>query len=193
MTKNIIAQTRPAVQLRASRREAHPANRIRQLRQLSRLAPALYERITGNMKSWPELDYSRHIAEAMKRALSEQSNGHASDAPGDVEARSILVNVAGPDGNCATEVVQLPDRPLYDLVIASRKYGFSSTTNANAPIEWWKVAGGEQQSPPGQVSLTDPIIQQHLAAYELVDTEIHPMRIIRKYRKLQTEPQLCQI
>ncbi len=187
MTKNIIAQTRASVQLRAQ-----PINRMRQLRQLSRLAPELYERITGNMRHFPGLDYSRHIAEAMKQVLRPQGeqNGH--------EDRSNLVNVAQPNGNCATEIVQVTgadrpfdtpdgrqDRPLYDLVIASKKYGYGSTTNANAPIEWWKLAGGEKEAPPRQVSLADPVIQKHLEAYELVDTEIQTTRIIRKYRTLR--------
>jgi hypothetical protein len=73
--------------------------------------------------------------------------------------------------------------PLYDLLIASKKYGVGSTSQADAPITWWKMAGQDKYFPKS-ARLTDPEIQKRLAAYELVETEVHPNEIVRKYRRL---------
>jgi hypothetical protein len=75
------------------------------------------------------------------------------------------------------------DQPLYDLVIASRKYGYGHTTNTDAPIVWWKVAGQPKEALKKRVSLATPLIQERLQKYYLVDTEVHPTEVIRKYCK----------
>lgn len=179
MNKKIIAQTRPLVQF-----ETLSIQRERQLRQLSRLAPDLFNQVIEAIRRFPKLDYNKRIAGAMKQVLA----GHTKSCrtlQAD-ETRSILVNVTQPDG-CTTEVLQVPgtDQPLYDLLIASKKYGYGSTTNADAPIIWWKVAGHEKQAPRRSLSIVDPALQQRLEAYELVDTEVQPSQVIRKYRKLE--------
>lgn len=172
MAKKSIAQTRPLVQL--------SINRQRQLGQLSRLAPALYEQVINLIHRFPGLDHNRRVADAVKLVLKRKRIETET-------TRTVLVNVAQPNGGCQLEVVEVPgaDKSLYDLVIASRKYGYGSTTNAAAPIAWWKLAGQEKEVPPRTVSLTNPVVQKHLEAYELVDTEVHPTEIVRKYRRLE--------
>lgn len=80
------------------------------------------------------------------------------------------------------------DQPLYDLVIASRKYGYGETDNATDPILWWKKAGEPQQKPRGRMSLVDFTNQGELDDYELVDVEVHPTQIINKYRIMEGIP-----
>jgi len=76
--------------------------------------------------------------------------------------------------------------PVYDLVIASKKlYGI--TSDAAAPILWWKLAGQPKQEPPQRCALTDPAIQKKLLSYDLIDTETRQGMIIRRYRKSKKE------
>lgn len=74
--------------------------------------------------------------------------------------------------------------PPVDLVIASRKYGRGSTSQADAPILWWKLVGRPKEVPPRPCSLVDPVIQKRLRAYKLVDTEVQANQVVRRYRKL---------
>ena len=72
--------------------------------------------------------------------------------------------------------------PTFDLLISTSKSGL---TTADDKILWWKVAGKEKQEPPvWGCTLTNPVIQKRLLAYELVDTEVKQFEVIRKYRKL---------
>lgn len=70
--------------------------------------------------------------------------------------------------------------PQYDLVIASKK-SYGSTSEAGAPILWWKLAGKEREAPPTSCTLLDPLIQKRLLAYELVATEARQGMVIRRY------------
>lgn len=86
-----------------------------------------------------------------------------------------------------TILAQMPTQTpvLFDLLIASRKGGYGSTSHADAPILWWKLAGCEKEKPAKPVTLVHPLIQKRLAAYELVDTEVQPNQVIRKYRRAE--------
>ena len=86
-------------------------------------------------------------------------------------------------------IVQVPIlAPLYDLLIASRKYGYNLTSQTDAPITWLKAAGFPQRSPQVEnTTLAHPTVQKFLEGYELVDTEVKPFEIIRKYRKVKGE------
>lgn len=84
-----------------------------------------------------------------------------------------------PDG-----VVKAADLPLYDLVIASQKFGYGATDTADAPILWWKLAGQAKEVPAKKCRLTDPAIQRRLLSYKLVATEVRTRQIIRKYIKV---------
>ena len=77
--------------------------------------------------------------------------------------------------------------PLFDLVIASRKNGYGTTSHADSPILWWKMAGQQREKPAKPVSLIHPLIQKRLQAYELVDTEVQINQVIRKYRRLEVQ------
>lgn len=78
--------------------------------------------------------------------------------------------------------------PGYDLVIASKKYGRGSTTQLDAPVLWWKEINKEREVPTGRITLLDPRMQARLAGYDLVDTEIQPNQIVRRYRRTPTLP-----
>jgi hypothetical protein len=73
-------------------------------------------------------------------------------------------------------------KPLYDLVICSRKI------DQEGRILWLKIAG-EPKSRPAQadVEISHPAIMALLAGYELVKTDRNRAggEIVRKYRRLQ--------
>lgn len=77
--------------------------------------------------------------------------------------------------------------PLFDLVIASRKNGYGTTSHADSAILWWKLAGQEKEKPAKPVSLIHPLVQKRLQAYELVGTEVQINQVIRKYRRLEVQ------
>lgn len=81
--------------------------------------------------------------------------------------------------------VAVPGQVLFDLVIASKKYGYNSTDHAEAPILWWKLAGQEKEEiyPARKISILDAAVQDRLQDYELVSTEVKSGMIIRKYRR----------
>lgn len=83
--------------------------------------------------------------------------------------------------------LEAPVKPLYDLLIATKKYGVGSRTRdaENAPIVWIKFAG-EDKRPPKDATITiaHPSVQKFLLGYELVTTECHQFELIRKYRKI---------
>ena len=95
-------------------------------------------------------------------------------------------NPSAPSG----QQLNTPALVLYDLVIASRKTGYGTTSHADSPILWWKMAGQEKETPAKPVTLIHPLVQKRLQAYELVDTEVQINQIIRKYRKLGPRPEL---
>lgn len=95
-------------------------------------------------------------------------------------ARQVEVLASSPALTLASSL------PLYDLLIATRKYGYNTTSQADAPILWWKLSGRSKETPPVECRLTDPAIQKRLENYELMDTEVHAGQVIRKYRKLCT-------
>jgi hypothetical protein len=76
---------------------------------------------------------------------------------------------------------------LYDLLISSRKNGYGTTSHADSPILWWKMAGQPKEKPPQPVTLIHPLIQKRLQAYVLIDTEVQINQIIRKYRKVEVQ------
>lgn len=78
-----------------------------------------------------------------------------------------------------------PQPAPFDLVIAAKKYGVGSTTQLDAPILWWKEAGKETEQPKGRITLLDARMRTWLAGYDLVDTEIQPNQVIRRYRRIQ--------
>jgi hypothetical protein len=81
-------------------------------------------------------------------------------------------------------VVPAADLPQFDLVIASKKtFGISS--QAEAPILWWKLAGKPRETPARPCALTDPAIQKRLLGYRLVNTETRQGMVIRRYRRIQ--------
>lgn len=87
-------------------------------------------------------------------------------------------------------IPQAPEapKPLYGLVIASKKFGFGTTCNASDRILWWKMAGQPiQENLNKELSLVSPVIQKKLQGYTLVDTEVQPHQIIRKYKKMATD------
>ncbi len=105
---------------------------------------------------------------------------HVERNPANAESSSILVN------NTVTgQVTVLEMTPLYDLVVASAKYGAGLTSSPKAPIKWFKQAGFPQRSPLDKnTALASPQVQAFLQGYELVDIEVKQFEVIRKYRKL---------
>lgn len=87
------------------------------------------------------------------------------------------------DNDGQDEPEQGPGPALFDLVIASKKYGYNTTSDAGAPIAWFKKAGEERQEGNG-LSLASPGVQEALLKYDLVDTEARAGLVIRRYRKL---------
>ena len=139
-------------------------NQERQLAQLAKHNPTLHESVVGELSTiHPQAGNKiagRVIGDGM-RILAEQLS-QPKDLP-----------------------VVVPGQTLYDLVIASKKYGYGSTDHANAPILWWKVAGQPKEEiyPRRRVSVIDNEVQDRLAGYELVDTEVKRNMIVRKYRE----------
>lgn len=80
----------------------------------------------------------------------------------------------------------LTNPPLYDLVICVKKFGYSTTSQADNPIAWLKFAGLEKEKGQGQ-RVTDPEMQERLEGFELVDTEARQFQIIYKYRKARSQ------
>lgn len=76
----------------------------------------------------------------------------------------------------------LTDPPLYDLVVCVKKFGYSTTSQADNPIAWLKFAGQEKEAGRGQ-RVTDSGMQERLEGFELVDTEARQFEVILKYRK----------
>ena len=147
-----------------------------QLLQLWRLDPEAYQAAMVGVKGGFVALPNQIIVEAMRAALTRLSqNGQGSpDANG--------------NGSCynkgAANIPPPPGEVLYDLVIASKKYGYGSTTHAEAPILWWKLAGQAQEAPPYRMSLVDRGVAERLRGYELMDTEVHRDQVVRKYRKV---------
>ena len=102
--------------------------------------------------------------------------------PAPVASHSVLIQANGKFQG-VTQAPGADNAPLFDLVIASRKGGYGTTSHASAPILWWKLAGQPKETLTKRVSLTHPLIQKRLAAYELVTVEVHPTTIVRKCRK----------
>lgn len=83
-----------------------------------------------------------------------------------------------------------PAQPLYDLLIAAKKYGYGSRSRdaQDAPIVWLKFAGEEKRPPKDpKITLAHPSVQKFLLGYELVATEAHQFEIVKKYRKINGE------
>jgi hypothetical protein len=79
-------------------------------------------------------------------------------------------------------VIPAAELPQFDLVIASQKV-FGVSSQAEAPILWWKVAGQKKEYPPKPCSLLHPAIQKRLLNYELAHTEARQGMVIRRYRR----------
>lgn len=135
------------------------------------------------------------IVEAMQLALSRLSKAESNGDSGcEICGKATdLIQELCPECYNGTQEPQTPEELenippppgciLYDLVIASKKYGYGSTTNANSPILWWKLAGEAKEDVYAQkYTLINPVIQQKLLDYELIKTEVHSCQIIRKYR-----------
>lgn len=142
-------------------------NQERQLAQLAKHNPTLHESVVGELST----------------VHPQAGNKIAGRVIGD--GMRIL---AGQLSQPKALPVVVPGQTLYDLVIASKKYGRGSTDHAEAPILWWKLAGKpkEEVYPQRRVSVIDSQVQERLASYELVDTEVRRNMVIRKYRKLLT-------
>lgn len=82
----------------------------------------------------------------------------------------------------APQIPAITTPALYDLVIAVKKYGYNTTSQADNPIAWLKFAGRAQEAGQGE-RLTDPAIQERLADFELVETEGGEFLVIYKYKK----------
>lgn len=141
------------------------ANQERQLQQLQKYNPALFAeteaKLLALLPKTGDKIVSRLIAEAMTRLLEETNKPPARTAPGEV---------------------------VCDLIITSKKYGYGSTTTAEAPILWWKQAGKEQDNVYDRgirISLVDAVIQKRLEDYELIKEVVSWNEIRRLYRKIK--------
>lgn len=94
--------------------------------------------------------------------------------------RSRKISLA-PGASLSCEVEGPP--VLFDLVVATQKYGYGETENATDPIIWYKKFGEPRQKPRGRTSIADWASQGLLDGYNLVATEVHPTQLIRKYRR----------
>ncbi len=143
-------------------------NQVRQLAQLAKYSPAIHRSVSDEL--------------AMIHPMA------GSKVAGRVIGDGMLLlaeQLARPKSKPLPTAV--PGQVLFDLVIASKKYGCGSTDHAEAPILWWKVAGQDKEElyPSRLVSLVDSVVQNKLANYELVATDVKVNMIIRKYRRIR--------
>lgn len=117
-----------------------------------------------------QLDSDAPLADRIHKVLLANRPGAASELPAPIKLEAAPAPTI---------------QPLYDLLIAVKKYGFGSRTRdaENAPIVWLKQAGQEKR-PPRDKSTTMAQVVKFLAGYELVATEVHQFEVIKKYRKV---------
>ena len=160
-------------------------NQERQLAQLARHNPTLHESVVGELATIHPIAGNkvagRVIGDGM-RILAEQ----LSQSKPLCKTLSKTLSETLPKTPAKPLPVAVPGQTLFDLVIASKKYGYGSTDHAEAPILWWKLAGQpkEELYPRRRVSVVDAVVQERLAGYELVANEVKPNMVIRKYRRV---------
>lgn len=109
-----------------TRKRALPINRMRQLQQIQRHSPLLFQEIDTSLAKWPALADSI-IANGIKRLRD-----------------TLRVSRPAPP----------PSPVLFDLVVAVKKYGYGATCNPSDPVKWLKYAGQPMEK-PRRVKLID--------------------------------------
>lgn len=147
-------------------------NQTRQVEQLARHAPDLLDNVQAE--------------------LDQLLPGTGSRVAGRIISSAMVIwlgRVNTPAVDTSPQAPIAPPPPgevVADLVIASRKYGYNSTTTAEAPILWWKLPGRDREElwPHRRATLVDPEIQTRLEGYELIDTKVGRDQIVRWYKKI---------
>lgn len=142
-------------------------NQERQLAQLSKHAPDIHRSVADELSTVHPMSGSKVTGRVIGDGM-----------------RLMAYQLSRP--NPDTLPVAVPGQVLFDLVIASKKYGYNSTDHAEAPILWWKLAGQEKEElyPGRKINILDAAVQDRLQDYELVATEPKLNMIIRKYRRI---------
>lgn len=143
-------------------------NQMRQLNQISKHNQALFVDVETRLNYCPE---GFDVSKIIRRALLRLAELMRRPRPQPIAPRPPILPALGP--------------VLYDLVIATVKYGYGTTEQATDPIAWLKFAGQQrQQFKPGQrPALVDSKIQAMLDGLKLVKTEVQASQVIRKYRR----------
>ncbi len=143
-------------------------NQMRQLNQISKHNQALFADVETRLSYCPEgFDVSKIIRRAMLRLAELMRRPR----PQPIAPRPPILPGLGP--------------VLYDLVIATVKYGYGTTERATDPIAWLKWAGEQRREfrPGRRPTLVDGNVQAMLDGLELVETEVQASQVIRKYRR----------
>lgn len=166
------------------------ANNLRQLSQIKKHDPALFADTEAALTRCPEASEPAIMAKAM-RLLAERLRGRE----GQPEEEDQIFT-SGPEYfiECPTchqmieEDAFCPECDImapFDLAIATVRYGYGCTDSAADPIVWLKWTGQPKQEfrPGRRPRLVDNTIQAQLEGLELVDAEIKPSEIVRRYRR----------
>lgn len=169
-------------------------NQLRQMVQISRLDQAVFADVSTRLSRLPSKTKSsvsgRIIGDGLVRAARRRFPEKTTRRPEQEPAPEPVAPAppvapwlrTPPVDNGVT--VMVPGRVLYDLVIASKKYGTNLTDQAEAPILWWKTPGRPQEFPQHK-SLLDSDVQAALLDYELVHQEVKQFQVIRRYRRIK--------
>jgi hypothetical protein len=141
-------------------------NKRQSLEAAKRLA---FEAQVNRLAESGALDNGMPLAQKVHKLLLANRPGALAElpAPVDVEAQAAPV--------------------LFDLLIATKKYGYGSNTGSaeSAPILWIKFAGEEKRPPKDKtITMAAPGVQKFLQGYELVANETRQFEMICKYRKV---------